>query len=44
MYRTIIIGSSVSLQGKFLRDSDNGNVVISVGNRTYVGRPANVAA
>jgi hypothetical protein len=43
MLRTIILGSCVSVQGQFVRQLDDGRIVIQVGNRTYQGKPANAA-
>jgi len=39
MMRTITIGSTVSVQGIFLRTLDNGKIAVGVGNRTYIGKP-----
>ena len=44
MLRTIIIGTCVSVQGQFVRQLDNGNIVIHVYDKTYEGKPANKAA
>ena len=44
MLRTIIIGTCVSVQGQFVLQLDNGNIVIRVGDKTYEGKPANKAA
>ena len=44
MLRTIIIGTCVSVQGQFVRQLDNGNIVIRVDDKTYEGKPANKAA
>ncbi len=38
MLRTIILGSCVLVQGLFVRQLENGRIVISVGERTYEGR------
>ena len=42
--RTIFIGTCVAIQGQFVRQLDNGNIVIRVGDQTYEGKPANKAA
>jgi len=39
MMRTITIGSTVSVQGIFLRTLENGKIAIGVGERTFVGTP-----
>ncbi len=39
MLRTITIGSTVSIQGIFLRTLADGKIAIGVGNRTFVGKP-----
>lgn len=39
MLRTIEIGSCVSVQGLFIKQLDNGRVVIRVGERLYEGVP-----
>ncbi len=39
MIRTITIGSCISVQGIFERQAANGNIVVRVGNNTYVGKP-----
>ncbi|WP_086450993.1 hypothetical protein [Marivivens niveibacter] len=39
MLRTITIGSCVAIQGLYVRDSENGRVVVRVGDKHYVGRP-----
>ncbi|MEM7295028.1 MAG: hypothetical protein AAF330_00115 [Pseudomonadota bacterium] len=39
MLRTITIGSCVSIQGRFIRQLDNGKIVIKVGDRTFEGMP-----
>lgn len=40
MIRTILIGSYISVQGLFEQILPNGNIVVRVGKRTFVGRPA----
>lgn len=37
--RTVMIGSCVSVQGVFVRQLGNGNIVVRVGDKTYTGRP-----
>ena len=44
MLRTIVIETCVAIQGQFVRQLDNGNIVIRVGDQTYEGKPANKAA
>jgi hypothetical protein len=39
MLRTIMIGSSVFIQGTFLKDLGDGQIAIKVFDGTYVGRP-----
>ena len=39
MLRTITIGSCVSVQGWFVRQLKDGQVIIRVGNRMYKGKP-----
>jgi hypothetical protein len=39
MLRTITIGSSVFIQGTFLKDLGDGQIAIKVFDGTYVGRP-----
>ncbi|MGO4851905.1 hypothetical protein [Phaeovulum sp. W22_SRMD_FR3] len=41
MLRTIVIGSSVSVQGTFEGNLDNGKIVVRVGSRLYSGTPVN---
>jgi hypothetical protein len=38
---TIVLGSSVYIQGTFERRHDNGMVTVRVGDRLFTGRPAN---
>ena len=42
MLRTIIIGSCVSVQGAFVRQLQNGQVVVRVGETEFVGRPISI--
>ena len=39
MIRTILLGSCVSVQGVFVRNAENGKIVVRVGDRIYQGRP-----
>lgn len=39
MVRTITVGSAVSIQGIYVRDLDDGRIVVRVGNQEFVGRP-----
>lgn len=39
MIRTITVGSSVFIQGTFVRDLSNGQIAVKVFDGTYVGRP-----
>ncbi|MBD3785452.1 MAG: hypothetical protein IE922_00595 [Sphingomonadales bacterium] len=39
MLRTIVVGSSVSVQGIFEAQLDNGKIVVRVDDRLYAGRP-----
>lgn len=39
MLRTIMVGSCVSVQGILVRTLANGKVVVSVGERTFEGKP-----
>ena len=41
MLKTIMIGKDLSIQGKFVRTTPNGLMVVRVGDKTYAGRPAN---
>lgn len=43
MLRTITIGGYISVQGMFVRNLDNGKMVVRVGEKTYVGRPVGTA-
>jgi len=37
--RTIIIGTSVFVQGVFVRNMPNGHIAVRVDDRLYAGRP-----
>ena len=39
MLRTIVIGSCVSVQGTFVRQLPNGQVVVRVGESEFAGHP-----
>lgn len=39
MLKTIMIGRYLSVQGKFVRTTSSGLVVVRVGDTTYTGRP-----
>ncbi len=39
MFRTIQLSSRVSVQGRFVEDLENGEVVINDGARNWRGRP-----
>ncbi|MGR3434416.1 MAG: hypothetical protein ACU0CO_05935 [Shimia sp.] len=41
MIRTIAIGSSILVQGIYVRTLENGRIVIRDGANEIVGRPAN---
>lgn len=40
MLKTITVGSCVSVQGLFVRQLDNGRIIVDVGGKTYEGKPA----
>lgn len=44
MLKTIVIGRYLSIQGRFVRTTPSGLVVVRVGDKTYAGRPANTRA
>jgi hypothetical protein len=39
MLRTITIGSSVYIQGTFLKEFEDGQIAVKVYEGTFVGRP-----
>ncbi len=39
MYKTIMLGSCVAVQGLFLRALKNGKIAILVGNKEFIGVP-----
>ncbi|WP_417269275.1 hypothetical protein [Celeribacter sp.] len=43
MLKSITIGSYISVQGLFVRDTANGNIVVRVGDRTFEGKPISSA-
>ena len=44
MLRTITVGSSVSVQGMFIRQTNDGKLVVRVDDKTYVGTPVSKKA
>lgn len=39
MMRSISVGNYISVQGMFVREAANGNIVVRVGDKTFVGKP-----
>ena len=39
MLRTILVGSTVSIQGVFERNLDCGRILVRVGDSLFAGRP-----
>lgn len=39
MLKTIMIGRYMSIQGKFVKTTPNGLVVVKVDDKTFAGRP-----
>lgn len=39
MLRTITVGNHVQIQGLFVRDVENGKVIVAVGSREFEGKP-----
>ena len=39
MIRTISVGSYISIQGLFEGLTEDGNILVRVGNRTFEGKP-----
>ncbi len=39
MLRTITLGSCVSVQGAFVRNMENGKILVRVGKRLFEGQP-----
>jgi len=44
MLRTVTIGSTVSIQGIFVKSLANGFIRVKVGDRHFDGRPVKTAA
>jgi len=44
MLRTILVGSCVSVQGIFVKNLDDGKIVVRVGDRIYQGTPVSELA
>ena len=44
MLRTITIGTSISIQGMFVRTRPNGKIVVRDGKTVYTGKPVSTAA
>lgn len=44
MFRTIVVGSCVTIQGLFVKALSDGRIAVKDGDNIYVGRPANDAA
>lgn len=44
MLRTIVIGSCVSVQGIFVRQRENGKIIVRVGSRMFEGFPVTKCA
>ncbi|MGH1369980.1 MAG: hypothetical protein ACRBCL_15315 [Maritimibacter sp.] len=40
MVRTIVMGNYASVQGLVVRELSDGRLVVSVGSREFVGKPA----
>ncbi|PYE84431.1 hypothetical protein [Pseudoroseicyclus aestuarii] len=43
MLKTITLGSCVQVQGLLVKQLEDGSLVVSVGDRTYRGRPVSAA-
>jgi hypothetical protein len=39
MYKTIMMGSCIAVQGLFVRALKNGKIAVRVGNKEFVGTP-----
>lgn len=39
MIKSITLSKYISVQGLFVRDAANGNIVVRVGERTFEGKP-----
>jgi len=44
MLRTITLGSCVSVQGTFIRQLDDGKIMVRVDEKTYIGFPVKTRA
>lgn len=44
MLRTITLGSTISVQGIYVRDLPDGRIVVKVSDSTYTGVPVTKAA
>lgn len=44
MLKTITVGSCVSVQGLYVRDLDNGRILVNVEGKNYAGKPASKAS
>ncbi len=44
MIRTIVMGSCVLVQGIFVRQAENGQVAVRVGDKIFAGTPVSKAA
>ncbi|MEC7258382.1 hypothetical protein [Arenibacterium halophilum] len=44
MLRTITLGTSVTIQGMFVRDYPDGKIAVRDGNTIYTGKPVKTAA
>lgn len=44
MLRTITIGTCISVQGTFVGNTADGKIIVSVGEKQFVGRPVAGAA
>ncbi len=39
MMRSITLGKYISVQGLFAGETENGNILVRVGDKTFVGKP-----
>lgn len=44
MFKTILIGSCVSVQGIFVRETEDGRIVVRLGKELFFGKPVTAAA
>ena len=44
MLRTITVGSCVSVQGTFIRQLDDGKIMVRVDEKTFIGFPVKTRA